>query len=80
MLQNSPICLQQNEENKKKNKLAALKAANELEQAKKAGEQRRNSASDLGESTQDGSQLPSVSAQDSNLEPMQRNFPLMSKS
>lgn len=49
------LFLQQNEENKKKNKLAALKAANELEQAKKAGEQHSNSASDLGESTQNGS-------------------------
>lgn len=38
----------QNEENKKKNKLAALKAANELERARKAGEQCSNSASDLG--------------------------------
>uniref|UniRef100_UPI003D7D4A0F transmembrane channel-like protein 1 isoform 3 n=1 Tax=Danio rerio TaxID=7955 RepID=UPI003D7D4A0F len=38
----------QNEENKKKNKLAALKAASDLEQARKAGEQRRNSISDLG--------------------------------
>uniref|UniRef100_A0A671KH87 Transmembrane channel-like protein n=1 Tax=Sinocyclocheilus anshuiensis TaxID=1608454 RepID=A0A671KH87_9TELE len=34
----------QNEENKKKNKLAALKAANELEQARKAGEQRSSSS------------------------------------
>ncbi|XP_016147200.1 transmembrane channel-like protein 1 [Sinocyclocheilus grahami] len=42
----------QNEENKKKNKLAALKTANELEQARKAGEQHSNSASDLGENTQ----------------------------
>lgn len=72
---NSPILhLQQNEENKKKNKLAALKAANELEQ------QRSNSASDLGESTLNGSQLPSVSALDSILEPVQGNFPLMLKS
>uniref|UniRef100_A0A672RHR6 Transmembrane channel-like protein n=1 Tax=Sinocyclocheilus grahami TaxID=75366 RepID=A0A672RHR6_SINGR len=34
----------QNEENKKKNKLAALKAANELEQARKAGETRSSSS------------------------------------
>uniref|UniRef100_A0A673M4S1 Transmembrane channel-like protein n=1 Tax=Sinocyclocheilus rhinocerous TaxID=307959 RepID=A0A673M4S1_9TELE len=34
----------QNEENKKKNKLAALKAANELEQARKTGEQHSSSS------------------------------------
>ncbi|TRY81953.1 hypothetical protein DNTS_013399 [Danionella cerebrum] len=36
----------QNEENKKKNKLAALKAANELEQARRARDEPRNSISD----------------------------------
>lgn len=70
--------LQQNEENKKKNKLAALKAANELEQARKGGEQHSNS--DLGESTLNGSQLPSVNALDRILEPVLGNFPLMLKS
>ncbi|KAK9974876.1 hypothetical protein ABG768_022944 [Culter alburnus] len=68
----------QNEENKKKNKLAALKAANELEQARKGGEQHSNS--DLGESTLNGSQLPSVNALDRILEPVLGNFPLMLKS
>ncbi|XP_051955773.1 LOW QUALITY PROTEIN: transmembrane channel-like protein 1 [Xyrauchen texanus] len=47
----------QNEENKKKNKLAALKAASDLVQARNAGEQRSNTTSDLGESIENRSQL-----------------------
>ncbi|KAA0716972.1 Transmembrane channel-like protein 1 [Triplophysa tibetana] len=45
----------QNEENKKKNKLAALKAAGELEQATNAGEKHSNTDSDLGMNEDDSS-------------------------
>lgn len=44
------LFLQQNEENKKKNKLAALKAASELKQATNAVGKHSNTDSDLGES------------------------------
>lgn len=44
---NNSLCVsdKQNEENKKKNKQAALKAQMDLEEARKAAEQRKNSAS-----------------------------------
>nr|XP_055055057.1 transmembrane channel-like protein 1 isoform X1 [Misgurnus anguillicaudatus] len=45
----------QNEENKKKNKLAALKAAHELEQARNGGGNHNNTDSDLGMNEENGS-------------------------
>lgn len=39
------VSYKQNEENKKKNKQAALKAQMDLEEARKAAEQQKNSAS-----------------------------------